>query len=129
MILLDTHAWVWSQHDSRRLSRPAASAIRRAAADGGLAVAAISLWEIAWLYRRGGFRTSGDLRSFVEQLIESVVALPLNLDIAVQAAQLGAGLGGDPGDRLITATAMVHGLALVTADQRIRAAGVVQTIW
>jgi PIN domain nuclease of toxin-antitoxin system len=129
LILLDTHAWVWSQHDSRRLSRPAASAIRRASADGGLAVAAISLWEAAWLYRRGGIRGTGDLSSFVEQLTERVVALPLNVDIAVQAAQLGSSLGGDPGDRLIAATAVVHGLALVTADERIRAAGVVKTIW
>ncbi len=35
----------------------------------------------------------------------------------------------DPADRLITATALVLGCPLVTADERIRAANVVETIW
>jgi len=35
----------------------------------------------------------------------------------------------DPADRLIAATAMVEGAPLVTADEQIRQAKVVQTIW
>jgi PIN domain nuclease of toxin-antitoxin system len=36
---------------------------------------------------------------------------------------------GDPADRLIVATALTHGAALVTKDERIREAGVVRTLW
>lgn len=128
MILLDTHVLVWAQHEARRLSPRAAGLIRRAERDGGLAIAAFTVWEAAWLHRRG-VHTAVTMRQFVESLVEGIVLLPLTPDIAVQAAQLGPDFGGDPGDRLITATAMVHGLALVTADERIRAAGAVQTIW
>ncbi len=35
----------------------------------------------------------------------------------------------DPQDRLITATAIAEGLPLVTADEAIRAASEVRTIW
>jgi PIN domain nuclease of toxin-antitoxin system len=35
----------------------------------------------------------------------------------------------DPADRLIVATALHHGIPLVTTDAKIRAARVVETIW
>jgi len=35
----------------------------------------------------------------------------------------------DPSDRLIAATAMVEGMPLVTADQRIRKSKVLETVW
>jgi len=35
----------------------------------------------------------------------------------------------DPADRLIAATAMVEGIALVTADLRIRRSKAVETVW
>ena len=129
LILLDTHVLIWAQNAPERLSRRAASSIRRAARGGGLAIAAFTLWEAAWLYQRGRIRESAGLRSFVEQLVDGVAVLPSSVEIAIQAAQLGADFAGDPGDRLIAATAMVHGLALITADQHIRASSAVRTIW
>ena len=42
---------------------------------------------------------------------------------------LAATFPSDPGDRLITATAIVLRCPLVTADEKIRAAKVVETIW
>jgi PIN domain nuclease of toxin-antitoxin system len=44
VILLDTHVLVWLVADPARLSRRAASAIRRARANQGIGIAAISLW-------------------------------------------------------------------------------------
>ena len=126
MILLDTHVLIWAQNAPERLSRRAASSVRRAARDGGLAIAAFTLWEAAWLYRRGRIRESSGLRSFIEQLVDEVAILPSSVEIA---AQLGTDFVGDPSDRLIAATAIVHGLALVTADQRIRGSGAVRTVW
>ena len=46
--------------------------------------------------------------------------LPLSPAIAAQAAQLPPEFPGDPCDRLIAATAQIHELSLVTADQRLR---------
>jgi PIN domain nuclease of toxin-antitoxin system len=43
--------------------------------------------------------------------------------------RLPAGFSKDPADRLIAATAIVEGVPLVTADERIRQAKVVQAIW
>ena len=129
LILLDTHVLIWAQNAPERLSRRAAGSIRRAARDGGLAIAAFTLLEAAWLYRRGRIRESSGLRSFVEQLVDGVAVLPSSVEIAIQAAQLGVDFAGDPGDRLIAATAIVHGLALVTADQRLRDSSAVRTVW
>jgi PIN domain nuclease of toxin-antitoxin system len=36
---------------------------------------------------------------------------------------------GDPADRIIAATAMLRGMRLVTADERLRAVKGLQTVW
>jgi PIN domain nuclease of toxin-antitoxin system len=45
--------------------------------------------------------------------------------IALDAVRLGGSFPSDPADRLIAATARVHGHTLVTADRRVREAAVV----
>jgi PIN domain nuclease of toxin-antitoxin system len=50
-------------------------------------------------------------------------------DIAIASEQLGNGFPSDPADRLITATARVHELTLVTSDRPIRKSGIVRTLW
>lgn len=40
MILLETHVLIWAQNAPERLSHRAVSSVRRAARDGGLAMAA-----------------------------------------------------------------------------------------
>jgi hypothetical protein len=52
VILLDTHAWLWLGGEPRRLSRVAATAIESAASSGGIAIASVTLVEIAWLMAR-----------------------------------------------------------------------------
>jgi PIN domain nuclease of toxin-antitoxin system len=60
--------------------------------------------------------------------LPSTALLPLTIEVAHTAARLPDPIR-DPADRLIVATALHQGVALVTKDERIRAAGVVQTIW
>ena len=55
--------------------------------------------------------------------------LPVTPAIAAIAAGFPREFPGDPGDRLIAATAIAHGLALVTADAAIRQSRQVRTIW
>lgn len=57
------------------------------------------------------------------------VVLELTLEIAVLAGTLQSERVRDPADRIIVATAMHHGLPLVTKDGEIQAAGLVRTIW
>ena len=63
-------------------------------------------------------------------IVDTWVAVePLSEKICLAAALLPLDFPSDPGDRLITATAKVLACPLVTSDERIRAANVVETIW
>ena len=44
-------------------------------------------------------------------------------------AQSGEFTHGDPADRLIASTAMVHGAELVTADEYLRSIPGLKTVW
>lgn len=129
MILLDTHALVWAVAESRRLSRPALAAIRKARTEDGLAVAAITLWELASLMARGRIQAYGTLEASVRLLVEGVTIKPLTAEIAALAAQFPDDYPRDPADRLIGATARAEGLTLVTRDEGIRRSPLLNTIW
>jgi len=66
---------------------------------------------------------------FVRETAARVIVKPLVPEIVALAVRLPAGFPKDPADRLIAATAIVEGVPLVTADERIRQTKVVQTIW
>ena len=70
MILLDTHVLFWSVADRKRLSRAAAVAIREAHLEGGVAISAISLWELASLLARGRIQGYGTVDGSLRILIE-----------------------------------------------------------
>ncbi len=129
MILLDTHVLIWMASDPKRLSKKAHAAIRDARQETGLAIATITLWELAWLAENGRIQVVGSVESFVRETVSRVILQPVTPQIAALAVQLPSGFPKDPADRLIAATAMVEGEPLVTADERIRGSKVVQTIW
>ena len=87
-----------------------------------VAISAITFWEIAVMVARGRLEIDEPLDEWLEQ-IEShplIAVMPLTARIAAEGARLGAQLSKDPADRIIVATARVHGLRLLTADERIR---------
>lgn len=129
MILLDTHVLVWMSSDPKRLSAKARDAIRHARLHTGVAVATITLWELAWLAHHGRIQTLGSVDSFVRDTVSRVALRPATPEIAALAVRLPATVPKDPADRLITATAMIEGMDLITADTQIRQAKVVPTIW
>ena len=77
----------------------------------------------------GRIQVAGSVESFVRETAARIIVQPITPEIAALAVQLPAGFPKDPADRLIAATAMVEGAPLVTADERIRLARVVRTIW
>ena len=129
MIVLDTHVLIWMASHPKRLSRKARAAIRDARQKTGVAIATITLWELGWLAENGRIQVVGSVESFVRETVSRVILQPITPEIASLAVRLPAGFPKDPADRLIAATAMVEGAPLVTADERIRQAEVVQTIW
>jgi len=131
LILLDTHVLVWLVLSPERLSRSAASAIRRARNSDGIAIADISLLELAMLFARGTVRTHGTLDQAVRTVVTESGANVrwITPEICALAFQFPADYPRDPADRLIGATARAEGLALVTKDEQIRACPVIRTIW
>ncbi len=129
MILLDTHVLLWMASDPDRLSGKAREAIRDARQNTGVAVATITLWELAWLAQNGRIQILTSVESFVRETVARVILKPMTPEIAAVAVRLPVAYPKDPADRLIGSTAIVEGMPLVTADQQIRRAKVVETIW
>jgi PIN domain nuclease of toxin-antitoxin system len=122
VLLLDTHAFVWLVMSSPKLGKRA----RRRAARGAH-VSAITFWELEMLVEAKRIRlgmTVAEARDIV--LRTNLVEVPIDGVIAMTAARLG--MHGDPGDRFIVATALVHGATLMTADEKIRAIGTLRTV-
>lgn len=124
-LLADTHVWYRWRAEPKRLSpvhvRELARAERRRET---VAVSAISLWQLAMMAALGRIRVGIALESWIAEMAEdpSIAVLPLTPAIAARSVGLG-GLARDPADRLIAATALCHGLTLLTSDERIVAWG------
>ena len=127
MIVLDTHAWLWWAADRSKLSSRARQRIAR---EGEAAISAISAWEITMLVRKGRLELKGDTRTALATLlgIPDLRVVPVSADIAAEAGLLER-FRGDPGDRLIVATALSLRAALVTKDAHIRSSKVIDVVW
>ena len=129
MILLDTHVLIWLASEPSKLSKKANEAIRLAIQEGGIGISAITLWELAWLATHGRLALSGTVEAFVERIASRTSIQPVTVKVAVLANQWPATYSNDPCDRLIGATALALGCALVTKDRKIRASKQLKTIW
>lgn len=126
MIVVDTHAWLWWAAERHKLSRVALDALAGAES---VAIASITLWEIAMLAEKKRLKLDRDILDWRQDTITNTRAaiLPLTPAIAVLATSIAP--LRDPADRLIAATALTQDAPLVTKDDRIRRSGVVTTIW
>jgi PIN domain nuclease of toxin-antitoxin system len=129
LIVLDTHVLLWAIADSKKLSRAADAAIRRSRRGDGVAISAITLWELASLVTRGRIRGFGTVESSLNLLTAGVTVKPITPEIATLAAQFPDDYPHDPADRLIGATARAEGMALITRDESIRKSPLLKTIW
>jgi PIN domain nuclease of toxin-antitoxin system len=126
--LLDTHAWI--QRALGESLPPLVDQTLTLHAET-LALADISLWEAAKLVELGRLQLSISLAEFFRLAVTpELTVLPLTLAIAERATTLEAsGFYKDPADQLIVATALVHGLRLISDDTRIRQWGGVPLLW
>jgi PIN domain nuclease of toxin-antitoxin system len=115
-VLLDTHVVHWWSAEPGRISRPARRVLN--AADE-LLIAAISWYELAWLAERQRIVLDVPIRSWLEDLSAQVRTVGITPRIAGSAAALPSSFPRDPMDRIIYATAIEHGVKLVTRDRAI----------
>jgi PIN domain nuclease of toxin-antitoxin system len=129
VILLDTHVLVWLTAEPEKLSKQASSALRRANRAGGLAISAITLWELAWLVSHGRLQVTGTVEAYLDEVSSRVAIRPITTKVAALANQFPADYSSDLCDRLIGATALAEGMVLVTKDARIRDCKQLRTLW
>jgi PIN domain nuclease of toxin-antitoxin system len=115
-LLLDTHVVHWWSAEPDRVSRSARSAMKRA---DDLLIAAISWYELAWLADRQRIVLDVPVRSWLEDLGANLRTVGITPAIAGSAASLPSSFPRDPMDRIIYATAIEHGVKLVTKDRAI----------
>lgn len=128
-LLVDTHALQWWSAEPERLSPAASAALQDA---DGLAVAAITWYELAWLAHHGRISVNLPIDTWLRDLAGPVRTVALSPAIAATAVTLPPGCPNDPADRIIYATAVEHGWPLVTKDTKIsthRGSPAVRTIW
>jgi PIN domain nuclease of toxin-antitoxin system len=117
MLMLDSHVLHWWSAQPERLSPAATRAVEEA---DELAVAAVTWYELAWLARHERIIVRIPVRSWLERLAEQVRTLGITPAIAEIAVSLPASFPRDPADRQIYATAVEHGLQLISKDERLR---------
>ncbi|MFM1747719.1 MAG: hypothetical protein RLZZ188_1385 [Verrucomicrobiota bacterium] len=125
--LLDTHAFLWAATDEDQLSLKAARVIATTPYEQ-LAISDVTLQEVGLLVHSGRISFAGSPAAVLGSLLHYVTVLPINLEIALAAPGLALP-HGDQFDRIITATARVHRLVLITRDANITDAGAVETCW
>jgi PIN domain nuclease of toxin-antitoxin system len=120
-LLLDTHVWIWLVRGESRIAKPVLEAIFEAAGARTSFVSVISIWEVSLLASKGRLVLKQPCLEWVDAaLFRSGSELaPLTAQIAVECNGLPGRFHGDPADRIITATARVEGLTVVTRDRQI----------
>lgn len=126
--VIDTHVFLWWTGNLPGLSKTQSRALDAASADEEpVGLAAVSLWEIAQLVARRRIRVAeDDIRRLIGH--PALAVLPLTTAVAFESTKLGRTMTKDPADQIIVATARVHGVKLMTSDDRIRRARVVDVI-
>jgi PIN domain nuclease of toxin-antitoxin system len=120
-LLLDTHIWIWLVRGEARIAQPALEAIFEAAGARTLFVSVMSIWEIGLLVSKGRLVLNQPCLEWVDDALfrSRSETVPLTRKIAVECHSLPGRFHADPADRIITATARVEGLTLVTRDRQI----------
>lgn len=129
-IILDTHILLWWLTDHSDLPAKYKKTISDSIANGALVISSITLLEIGLLVQKNKINLTRSLQAFLGDLEKAAWLQIYPLDSAVVAESVGLGdrLHRDPADRIIIATARVHGLGLLTCDQRIIESKLVQIL-
>jgi len=122
-LLLDTHVLIWLLEGHSQLDNKCKKIINHAAQNSCVNIAAISTWEVSMLVMKQRIVLEKPLLTWLNQMLSlpGINLKELTPEIAVESCSLPSNhtFQGDPADRLIVATARVHGLTLLTHDKKI----------
>lgn len=121
MIILDTHALIWSVDNNARLGKNTRALLEESLENYGVLISAITPWEIALLTEKGRLRLGQEVGAWLEAVLSlpGVRLAPIEPQIAIDSVRLPGDFHADPADRFIVATARHFDIALVSADQAI----------
>ena len=124
-LLLDTHILIWLAEGTADLAPTSVARLDDATRDDGLAVSAISFWELAMLQARQRITLSLPVQRWREIVLETsgFIEAPLTGDAAIESVNLPGEIHDDPADRMLIATARLNGWTLATRDDRILSYG------
>jgi PIN domain nuclease of toxin-antitoxin system len=125
--LLDTHAALWLLEGNTKLGRRAIEAIK-SSEPGEVAICDLTLLEIAMLAKKKSISLQPGTEDVLDRIAAAFVVISICPRIANDAVSVALP-HRDPFDRVITATAKVHDLTLITKDRRIVRSRVVPTLW
>jgi PIN domain nuclease of toxin-antitoxin system len=119
---LDTHIALWIDSGDERLRSSTRVLIDECWHRGGsVLISAVSVWEIAQLVGAGRIELNRSVAAWLADFcdVPGVRAIPLSPVAAARSYELRHLEHRDPADRLLIATAIELGCALITYDGRI----------
>jgi PIN domain nuclease of toxin-antitoxin system len=131
MIVLDTHTWIWFISNPDFLSKRAQKAVNAAVKDKSILISSISAWEIALLVKKKRLKLTLEVTDWIakSESLPFIQFVPVTNQIAVKSLNLPLPLHPDPADRIIIATALALGAALVTKDEKLLGYAHIKAIW
>jgi len=129
MILLDTCAIIWDALEPNKISSTAKKAIKDAEEE--LMVCDISIWEISILIKRNRLLVDDTPSDFIKLIFQArnFNVQDITPEIAELSVNFGPEINNDPADRLISASSILLNAPLITADQNLIDATIIETIW
>jgi PIN domain nuclease of toxin-antitoxin system len=126
-LLLDTHIWVWSFLEPRKIAPRIREILRDAANEKWLSP--ISLWELMILVDKGRVTLNVGVEEWIGQVLREapVREAPLTAEVVLATKKIPPP-HRDPADTLLAATALAFGLTLVTSDARLLSVSVLPTL-
>lgn len=123
-LLLDTHIWLWSKLEPKRLGPRIIPELSNV--NNELWLSPVSVWEALILMQKGRIQVANP-SAWIDRAAEQMHEAPLTREI------VSAGLSlplpqADPADRFLAATAKVLKLTLVTADRKLLGLGEISSL-
>lgn len=133
-LLADTQALVWYVTDPDRLSEHAVAALQTSSdAEEAVGVSGFSLVELAYAVEKKSNAISEEQATEILAVLHDPESpfevLPVDLAVGERVREVPRTINADPGDRIVVATAEVHGLAVISSDSKMAEMTEQEIIW